>query len=162
VPVKAGAWLSTARAELTKFGTIGLVGYLIDISTFNALRFHNGQGPLLDRPLTAKVISTVIATTWTYFGNRHWTFRHRQRTGFQREYLLFFTLNGIGMAIAVGCLGVSHYLLGWDSPLADNISANVVGLVLGTIFRFWSYRRWVFREHPERPPEHPDFSALTP
>ncbi|MSW42688.1 MAG: GtrA family protein, partial [Actinobacteria bacterium] len=32
------------------------------------------------------------------------------------------------------------------SPLADNVSANVIGLGLGTIFRFWSYRRWVFPE----------------
>ncbi|MGZ4722528.1 MAG: GtrA family protein, partial [Oryzihumus sp.] len=34
------------------------------------------------------------------------------------------------------------------SPLADNISANGVGLVLGTLFRFWAYRRFVFSENP--------------
>ena len=57
--------------------------------------------------------------------------------------------SGIGMAIAVGCLGFSHYILGLDNPVADNISANVVGLVLGTVFRFWSYRKWVFPEVPD-------------
>ena len=30
----------------------------------------------------------------------------------------------------------------------DNISANVIGLGLGMLFRFWSYRTFVFR-HPE-------------
>jgi putative flippase GtrA len=30
------------------------------------------------------------------------------------------------------------------SNLADNISGNVIGLVLGTVFRFWACRRWVF------------------
>jgi len=45
----------------------------------------------------------------------------------------------------VTCLAVSHYALGFTSPLADNIAANVVGLGLATAFRFWSYRRWVFR-----------------
>jgi len=142
--------LATARAEAGKFGAIGAIGYLIDVTIFNALRFTWGDGVLSDRPLTAKVVSTVVATTWTYVGNRYWTYRHRQRTGFQREYLLFFGLSGVGMAIALGCLGFSHYVLGLDNPIADNISANVVGLVLGTVFRFWSYRKWVFLEHPER------------
>ena len=49
------------------------------------------------------------------------------------------------MAIAVATLGISHYVLGFTSPLADNIAANGVGLALGTAFRFWSYRRWVFK-----------------
>jgi putative flippase GtrA len=38
------------------------------------------------------------------------------------------------------------------SGLADNVSANVVGTILGTLFRFWAYRRWVFvdLDEPER------------
>ena len=65
-----------------------------------------------------------------------------------REYILFFALNGIAMVIALSCLWLSHYALGLDSPIADNISANVIGLGLGTLFRFWSYRKWVFPEIP--------------
>ena len=141
--------LATARVEAGKFGAIGAIGYLIDVTIFNALRFTWGDGVLSDRPLTAKVVSTVVATTWTYVGNRYWTYRHRQRTGFQREYLLFFLLNGVAMLISVACLWVSHYLLGFTSALADNISANVIGLGLGTLFRFWSYRKWVFPEVPD-------------
>ena len=104
---------------------------------------------MYDKPLTAKVVSVAVATTFAYFGNRYWTFRHRGRTSFGREYLLFFVLNGVGMAISVSCLWISHYLLGFTSALADNISANVIGLALGTLFRFWSYRRWVFPEDAE-------------
>jgi putative flippase GtrA len=97
-----------------------------------------------DRPLTAKVISTILATSVAFAGNRQWTFRHRERAGLRREYMLFFVLNAVGLAIALSCLGVSHYLLDFTSPLADNISANGVGMVLGTMFRFWSYRKFVF------------------
>ena len=86
----------------------------------------------------------VVATTVSYFGNRFWTFRERGRTTFAREYLLFFALNGVAMGIALVCLWFTHYALGLTSPLADNLSANVIGLGLGTLFRFWSYRRWVF------------------
>lgn len=140
-------FVSRMRRELSKFGAIGLVAYLIDLTVFNLLRFAGGEGPLYDKPLTAKVVSVLVATTFAYFGNRHWTFRDRSRSSFKREYALFFVFNAVGMLISLSCLWVSHYLLGFTSALADNISANVVGLVLGTIFRFWGYHTWVFPNH---------------
>jgi putative flippase GtrA len=130
--------------EVAKFGVVGIVALVVDVGLFNLLMFGGGDGPLHGKPLTAKIVSVCVATTVAYFGNRYWTFRHRGRTSFGREYLLFFVLNGVGLAISVGCLWFSHYALGLTSALADNISANVVGLALGTMFRFWSYRRWVF------------------
>ena len=53
--------------------------------------------------------------------------------------------NLIGLGLSVATLVISHDLLGLTSRLADNISANVVGLALGTVFRYWSYRAFVFR-----------------
>ena len=132
--------------ELVKFGLVGAVAYVVDIAVFNLLRYDEGPwpGPLAHKPVTAKVLSVCVATVVTYLGNRHWTWRDRSRRGLSREVTAFFLLNGIGMLIAVGCLAVSHYVLGYTSALADNISANVVGLALGTLFRFWSYRTFVF------------------
>jgi hypothetical protein len=46
---------------------------------------------------------------------------------------------------------VSHYALGFTSVLADNISGNVIGLGLGTLFRFTFYRLWVFAPHRGEP-----------
>jgi putative flippase GtrA len=137
-------FVTRMRKELGKFGVIGLVAYIIDLTIFNVLRFAGGEGPLYDKPLTAKVISVLAATTFAYFGNRHWTFKDRSRSSFRRQYTLFFVFNAVGMIISLSCLWVSHYLLGFESALADNISANVVGLVLGTVFRFWGYHNWVF------------------
>lgn len=134
--------------ELAKFGVVGAVAFVVDIGVFNLLR----HGAMEDRPLTAKIISTVLATTVAFAGNRQWTFRHRERSSVRREYVLFFGLNGVALAIALGCLGVSHYLLNFTSPLADNISANVIGMGLGTMFRFWSYRRFVFTAPAPVPP----------
>jgi len=141
---RALAYVHLRSHELAKFGLIGLVGYVVDVGVFNLLRFGGTEGPLHDKPLTAKALSVIAATLVTYAGNRHWTWRGRGRVRMHREYALFFLLNGIGLAIALACLFVSHYLLDLTSPLADNISANVVGLVLGTSFRFWSYRTFVF------------------
>jgi putative flippase GtrA len=129
--------------ELMKFGVVGLVAFSVDIVMFNVLLHAT------DKPLSSKTLSTVLATTVAYFGNRYWTFRHRARSRMRREYTLFFLLNGVGLCIALGCLAISHYLLGFTSTLADNIAANVIGLGLGTTFRFWSYRRFVFRAKPD-------------
>jgi putative flippase GtrA len=135
--------------EIAKFGIIGMISFVIDVGLFNLLLF--GGGPFTSKPLTAKVVSVAVATTFAYFGNRFWTFRHRGRTNMGREYVLFFLLNGVAMLIAVGCLAFSHYVLNLDSALADNISANVIGLAMGTLFRFWSYRKWVFPAVPDDP-----------
>jgi putative flippase GtrA len=132
--------------EMLKFGVVGAVAYVVDVAVFNALRYEGElwSGPLSHKPITCKVISVLVATGVTFVGNRSWTWRDRPRRGVRRQLGLFVVLNGVGMLIAVGCLAVSHYLMGFTSALADNISANGVGLVLGTAFRFWAYRRWVF------------------
>jgi putative flippase GtrA len=126
--------------ELMKFGVVGSVAFLVNIGVFN-LMLH-----VTEKPLTSKTVSTVLATTVAYAGNRAWTFRKRSKSTVRREYALFFVLNAVGLGIALSCLAVSHYLLDLTSRLADNIAANVVGLALGTAFRFWSYRRYVFPE----------------
>ncbi len=132
--------LSSLVRELLKFGVVGGVAFVVDVGLFN-LMLH-----LTDKPLTSKTVSTITATTVAYVGNRYWTFRKRSRSGVRREYALFFVLNGVGLAIALSCLYISHYVLDFTSRLADNIAANGIGLALGTAFRFWSYRRWVFPE----------------
>jgi putative flippase GtrA len=139
--------------ELAKFGVVGGVAFVVDVAVFNLLLFHT-SGALHGKPVTAKAVSTVVATIVSYVGNRFWTFRHRESSGSAREYTLFFLLNGVGLLITEACLAFSHYVLGLDSQLADNISANIVGVGLAMLFRFWAYRRWVF-------PEIPDDDALT-
>lgn len=138
------SWWTRLTAEMGRFGIVGLAGLVVDLGVFNLLRFAGGEGVLYDKPLTAKALSVMAATLVTYAGNRTWTFRARGRRRHLAGYGLFFLLNGVGMGIALACLWFSHYVLDLTSPVADNISANVIGLGLGTLFRFWSYRRWVF------------------
>ena len=135
--------------EAAKFGAVGAISYVVDTYVYNLLRtgvWPLHDAPLAHKPLISKVISVFVATVVAWLGNRYWTFRHRRRAALRSEFVLFVVMNIGGLAIALGCLGVSHYLLGFTSPLADNISANVIGLVLGTLFRFWAYRTFVFTE----------------
>lgn len=139
--------LSVVLRELAKFGVVGFVAFGVDVVGFNLLRFGLGGGGLLeDRPLTAKVVSVALATVVSWLGNRYWTFRRRRRSRARQEFLLFVLMCTIGLVIALACLWFSHYVLGFTSPLADNVSANGVGLVLATAFRFWAYRTFVFTE----------------
>lgn len=142
----AAALRGSLFGEMARFGVVGVVALAVDVIGFNLLRFAGGEGPLYDRPLTAKVLSVTASTTVAYVGNRLWTFRHQRTSAnaVHREFGLFVMFSAIALGIAVACLAVSHYGLGFTSPLADNIAANVVGLGLATAFRFWSYRRWVF------------------
>ncbi len=137
--------LQVVVREMVKFGVVGAVAYVVDVGVFNALRFA-GPRLLEDKPLTAKVVSTIVATLVAWLGNRYWTFRHRRRASARRELFMFVVMNGIGLGISLGALAFSYYVLNLRSPLADNISANVVGLGLGTAFRFFAYRTWVFTE----------------
>jgi len=130
--------------EAGKFGTVGGIAFTLDTIILNVL-LHNDT-----EPLVAKTISTVLATSVAFFGNRYWTWRHQVHSHMARQYTMFFLLNAIGLGIALGCLAISHYGLGqiWPSlrsPLADNISGQLIGTAAGTFFRFWSYRRFVFR-----------------
>lgn len=124
--------------EVAKFGAVGAVNTVLDFAILNALVFGLGVSPL-----RAKVVSTVIAATSSYVMNRHWTFRHRGRQGVRREYTLFFGLNAVGLAISLLILWVVRYGFGLQGALALN-AANVLAMVFATLFRFWSYRRFVW------------------
>jgi len=129
--------------ELVRFGSVGALAFVVDVGLFNLLRYGPGE-VLGDKPLTAKIISVAVSTVVAWLGNRYWTFTARRTESRTRELVLYGLVNVVGMLVAVACLWVSHYLLGLTSALADNVSANVVGLVLASGLRYLGYRRWVF------------------
>lgn len=127
------------------FGLVGLGAYFIDLGIFNGLRLGLlGTTFFVHQPLTAKVISVTVSTLASWFGNRYFAFRERRRSNFLLELLEFACIAVAGLGISLACLYVSHYVFGLTSLLADNISTNVIGLVVATTFRFLMYRFWVY------------------
>jgi putative flippase GtrA len=124
--------------EAAKFGTVGAVAFLTATIGTNLLHFRAGQGPLI-----SNVIATIAGTVVSFLGHRYWTFRHREGSTMAREYAVFFVLNGIGLGIQLVCIGFTYYLLDMHGKLAYNV-ALIFGIGLGTLFRFWSYRHWVW------------------
>jgi len=141
--------MRTFLQQLARFGTVGLVGLVVDVALFNLLRVTVFDPELIaEGPIIAKVISTSVAIVVNWVGSRYWTFRLEHRRPAGREVLEFALVSLGGLLIAVACLVISHYVLGFTSLLADNIASNVIGLALGSAFRFALYRTWVF--HPRR------------
>jgi len=123
--------------EGARFGVVGGIGFLVTDGGTNLL-----QSPLHGW-LKANVIATLAAMIVTYLGSRYWTFRHREPGGRGRETVLFFVLNGIGLGIQLACIGFTKYALGMTDKFSLN-GALFLGICLGTLFRFWSYRKWVW------------------
>ena len=136
--------LRRIRNELLKFGGVGAFAYVVGVGGFNLL-VHIPNAPLADKPITASLISGVFAVLVAYIGNRYWTWRDRPKHSFQKEIVIFFAVNLVGLAFSAVSLGISRYALDLHSALSDNISANIIGVGLGTLFRFFGYRTWVFR-----------------
>lgn len=134
--------------EAITFLAVGGTGYVVHIGNFNVLR-SVAPFDTLD-PSVARALAVVVAMLVTFVGNSTLTWRNRSDGNRSREISLFVLFNVIGFGFCVVTLAISHDLLGLTSRLADNISANVVGLALGTVFRYLSHKRWVFAS-PMRP-----------
>jgi putative flippase GtrA len=136
--------LRTALRRGGAFLVVGAIGFLVDAGTYNLLVFWGGTGVLYRAPLPAKIIAIGLATVVTYFGNKWWTFAHKQGGSAAREYLLYAVFNVIAIALQLGCLGFSRYVLGLAGPLPDNISGTLIGQIVAVVFRYWAYDRFVF------------------
>lgn len=142
--------MRTRLPELLRFGSVGGVAFVVDLGLFNLLAF--GPGQLMDgRPLAARTVAVCAATVVSWLGNRYWTFAHRRTQERAREFVSFALMNVVGMAISVGTLALSHYALDLTSALADNV-ATIIGIGLGTAFRYFTYRSLVFTAPASGPP----------
>ncbi|MET9430099.1 GtrA family protein [Streptomyces sp. NPDC003036] len=128
--------------EIAKFGVVGGLGLLVNMAVFNLVR-HTTEIPVV----RASLIATVIAIAFNYVGFRYFTYRDRDKSGRTRELSLFLAFSVVGMVIENGVLFAATYGFGWDSPLQSNFF-KFFGIGVATLFRFWSYRTWVFRTLP--------------
>jgi putative flippase GtrA len=161
-PIRA---LAEQHHELIKFAIVGATTFVIDSVIFYTLKLTI----LEPKPVTAKVISGIVAVIASYILNREWSFRDRGGRERHHEALLFFGVSGVGVLLSMAPLWVSSYVLGLRVPdvsltvenIADFVSAYVIGNLLQMAFRFWALRRWVFPDELASDPDHALESALT-
>jgi putative flippase GtrA len=151
--------------EAAKFGVVGVVGVFITNGGYALLHNTVGLGPV-----TSTTIATIVATAISYVANRYWSFRHRERTTVAREGVIFFILNGVGLLIQDAVVAFNYYILSNGNNKAAEFIALNAGIALATLFRFWSYRKWVWAApvdggeatasgHQPRPARRPPMAA---
>ncbi|MCF7553284.1 GtrA family protein [Pseudonocardia sp. WMMC193] len=140
--------------ELLKFAMVGGSTWVIDTAVFLILK----GTVLAEKPLTAKIIAVLVATIVSYVLNREWSFRTRGGRERHHEALLFFLISGIGVAVYSAPLAASRYLFHLQVPevslltqeVADFVSGQILGTLVGMAFRWWAFRRFVFPEKDVR------------
>ena len=143
--------------ELIKFAIVGATTFVIDSAIFYTLKLT----VLEPKPVTAKIISGIVAVIASYILNREWSFRDRGGRERHHEALLFFGFSGVGVLLSMAPLWFSSYVLDLRVPavsltmenIADFISAFIIGNLLQMAFRFWAFRRWVFPDEFGRNPD---------
>lgn len=155
-------WWDRILGEAAKFGVVGAIGVFVDLGAYAFFQygwFGPTNGPLYGHEKIASFAATAVATVFSWVCNRYWTFRDKRGDDLVREGMLFVVFNVVGALITVACVAFAIDVLGakgltWES------AARVVGIGLGTLFRFWAYRRFVFvRELADDLPADPPVPA---
>jgi putative flippase GtrA len=143
-PAAPPSVLRRIAAEMAKFGVVGIVGLVVQLVALTAL---------LDvmQTVRANIVATLIAIACNYVGYRYWVYRDTDKKTRSREIMLFLVFSGIGLVIQNGVLYALTYGLNMTSKPAG-LAFTVVGIGVATVFRFWSYRTWVFRTVPAADP----------
>ncbi|MFF0742189.1 GtrA family protein [Streptomyces sp. NPDC004111] len=131
--------LRSLSVEMAKFGAVGGIGVIVNLLVFNLLRSHTGL-PVVRCGMTA----TAVAVACNYLGFRYFAYQDRRQRRQSSELLLFAFFSAAGLVLENGVLFVTTYGMGWDTPLQENVF-KFTGIAFATLFRFWSYRTWVFR-----------------
>jgi putative flippase GtrA len=134
--------------ELGRFLAVGGVATFVALLLFNLLvhgLFPGVDAPLAGRPIVGYVLANTVGMVISYRLSRHWAFRHRPPRHADGGRTAYVLINVVTMAIPVACLWFSREGLGMTHPVADNLSANVIGLFAGMVARFHLFRAFVFR-----------------
>ncbi len=144
-----GARLRRLGEEAAKFSAVNVVATAVALLLFNLLAHGipgiHTPGPLNGWPLTAWFLANCVGMAISFYGSRSYAFKHRKPSGPGGGALIYVVINLVSFVIPMACLWITRNVLGWDSVLADNVSANLVGASLAMLGWFWAFRRFVFK-----------------
>lgn len=134
--------------QFIRFVVIGVLNTGIDFGVTNLLMFATATyaGTAV---FFFKAISFIVANTNSFFWNRYWTFKVKNKEGEKFQYLQFFVVSGIGLAINASIFYLMTTqvgaLFGISAPLWANLSL-VVATGVSLIWNFIGYKFLVFKQ----------------
>jgi putative flippase GtrA len=125
--------------QLAKFGCVGASGYLLNLAVYAGL-LHALKGSSLQGAdwFVAATVSFLVAASWNYWWNRHWTFRE-QRGSFTLQGVRFFTVSAI---VYLANIGLLRLLI---SNGFGKIEAQAVAVIVVMPLNFLGNKLWSFR-----------------
>ena len=130
-----------SRLSVLRFAIIGALGMPVDAGVLY-LMLNKAHAPYV----VARPISWFFAATFTWIGNRYFTFRKARSHGLfgaAGEWGRFLAANGMGGLMNIGC---SVALKSWGpAPFNNPYVALVCGVLLGLVFNFTLSKKVVFK-----------------
>jgi len=130
-----------SQLSVLRFAVIGALGMPVDAGVLWLMTHQAG----LD-PYSGRIISWLCAASFTWVGNRYFTFRERRARGMAgaaREWLRFLAANAVGGLVNVGLYSTLVHFA--PPPLNNLYVALVVGVLAGLGFNFTLSRLMVFK-----------------
>jgi len=133
--------------QVLRFGVVGIINTVVDLSVLNILIFltHTGQtGPMF---AAFKTVAFVCAVLNSYLLNRSWSFRRVADKHHVVEGAQFLFISLLGAVVNVGS---SSYVATYMHPRwgihtkAWPSFAALVGTAFSLGFNFIGYKFWVF------------------
>jgi putative flippase GtrA len=129
-----------SRLSILRFAVIGALGMPVDWAVLQ-LMVHWGSGPYFGR-----VLSWFCAASFTWAGNRYFTFAASRARGIVptgKEWVRFLAANAVGGLVNVGLYSV---LVRFAPPPFNNLTvALICGVLLGLVFNFTLSKKVVFK-----------------
>ncbi|MDD3721773.1 MAG: GtrA family protein [Lutibacter sp.] len=141
--------ISPLKKQLVKFTLIGLLAVSVDFFCYFILLtvLPEKMSETIGNEALAKSISFMCGMTVTYFFNKFWTWKKKDKS--KKRLVKFVVLYGIALLINVGTNSVLLYVLHQYRNLIDFPFKYVIAFVgasgLSASFSFMGQKFWVFK-----------------
>ncbi len=137
--------LRKKHAQKIRYSIVGIANTVLD---FALLFLFTGFGL---NHILANYLSTGVAMVFSFFGNRHYTFKSKSKQT-HRQFVLFITFTVIGMwviqPIVIWVITGPLHIFGGNDSLQLFI-AKVVATGASFIWNYLTYSRFVFKKSTE-------------
>jgi putative flippase GtrA len=138
-------------SKLIRFGAVGGAGFFVNEAALAVARAGLDLGDH-----AAWLFGFAVAVTFTWWGNRTFTFHEHKSTGHAGmfgEWVRFVATNSFGAAANFAVYALLIAYAPW--PLNVPYVALFFGVLVGLVFNFTLSKRIVFRTHLTPPPAQP-------
>ncbi len=142
-------------SQFLRFAAIGAMNTGVDLVVLNIETITTGIKDGAGYGIQ-KGVSFLVAVTFSYFLNKHWTFQDKSKKDEGRKFSQFLFVSVIGMLINVSVATITVTYL--KEPINEFVSlkfltdqlwvsiGGLAGTAVGLFWNFIGYKFWVFKK----------------